>query len=146
MELKLTRSEEKDLPIIAKEYGIEMSKPPYNESWTEKKSMDKMKFFNQFYDLFTIRSDNQIVGFICINPMFMCPGEVAFGEEMVIKENFQNKGIGTWVFGQIFEIYRKKGFKKFMGISYIGERPLNLYKRLGILPSKKGVLIEKKLK
>ena len=104
-----------------------------------------MRFFKEHYDLYTIWSEKTIIGFICINPLFMCPGEVAFGEEIAIQEEFQNKGVGTWVFNKIFDIYKKKGFKRFMGIVDVDSKASKLYERLGILPSKKEVLIEKNL-
>src|SRR3990167_10763827 len=88
MKINLIKSVKADLPVIAKMYRTEMSKSPYNENWTEKKAIEKMKFCSKVYDLFTIKvndkENNQIAGFICINPKFMCPGEVAFGEEFVI--------------------------------------------------------------
>jgi len=75
----------------------------------------------------------------------MCPGEVAFGEEMAVREDLQNKGIGTFTLKEIFRIYKQKGFKKFMGIIDAESKANNLYKRLEILPSKKNILIEKQL-
>lgn len=144
--IELLKSKEADLPIIAEIYLTEFSKPPYNENWTTEKAMKKMNFFKEFYDLYTIKLDNKIVGFICINPLFMCPGEVAFGEEVAIKEEYQNKGIGTTVFNKIFEIYKKRGFNRFVGISDVNSRSKNLYKRLGINPSNKDILIERSLK
>lgn len=146
METILKKAKTKDLSLISKIYMKEFSKPPYNEKWTMKKALSKMKFFNKFYDLYIVNFNKKIIGFVVINPIFMFPGEVAFGEEMAIQEDFQNQGIGTNVLKQLFNIYRKKGFKKFMGIAASNGRPINLYKRLGILPSKKGVLIEKTLK
>lgn len=145
MKISLKKSKSKELLTLAEIYMDAFSKPPYNEKWNLNKSIGKMKFFNKFYDLYTIRLDKEIVGFIVINPTFMCPGEVAFGEEIAIKEEFRNRGIGTQVCYQIFKIYKKKGFKKFMGIAAKKGGPMGLYKRLGILPSKKGVLIEKRL-
>lgn len=145
MRISLKKSRNSELLTLSKIYMDAFSKPPYNENWTFKKSIKKMKFFNEFYDLYTIKVDNKIVGFIVINPLFMCPGEVAFGEEIAIKEEFRNRGIGTWVLYQIFNTYKKKGFKKFMGIATKKGGPMSLYKRLGILPSKKEVLIEKRL-
>lgn len=144
MKIGLIKSRKEDLPIIARIFRTEFSKPPYNEKWTEEKSIEKMEFFRKFYDLYAITYGGETVGFICINPTFMCPGEVAFGEEMAIKSDYQNKGIGTFIFKKIFEIYQKRGFKKFMGIAAKKGGPMSLYKRLGVLPSKKGVLIEKR--
>ncbi len=145
MKLTLKKANKKDLPIISKIYMEEFSKPPYNEPWTMKKALGKMKFFDKFYDLYTIKLDNKIAGFICINPLFMCPGEVAFGEEIAIKEEFQNKGVGTRVINEIFAIYKKRKFKRFMGIADTEGKVINLYKKLGFNPSKKDILIEKEL-
>ncbi len=146
MKPKLVKTVRKDLPVIAKVYKTEFSKPPYNEKWTMKKALDKMKFFMKNYDIYTIKSGKQIAGFVCVNPYFMCPGEVAFVEEIAIKEEFQGRGIGTFVLNQLFNIYGKRGFKKIMGIADTKGKPINLYKRLGILPSKRNVLTERKLK
>ena len=144
--MKIRKAIQKDLPIIVEIYKTEFSKPPYNESWTIKKAKKKIDFFFNFYDFYTIIFNNEVVGFIAVNPRFMYPGEVAFGEEIAIREDCQGKGIGTFVFNKIFKIYKKKGFKKFMGIAATKGRAIKLYKKLRILPSKKGVLIEKKLK
>ncbi|MCD4666405.1 GNAT family N-acetyltransferase [archaeon] len=146
MELKLEVAKKEELQILAEIYKTEFSKPPYNENWTDEKAIEKMNFFSKEYDLYSIFADVGVVGFIVINPNFMCPGEVAFGEEIAIKEDFQNKGIGTWTFKEIFKIYNEKGFKKFMGIVDVESKAFELYKELGINPSKKDILIEKELK
>ncbi|MFA7708282.1 MAG: GNAT family N-acetyltransferase, partial [Candidatus Pacearchaeota archaeon] len=110
------------------------------------KAMIKMKDFYKRFDLFSIELGGIIVGFIVINPNFMYPGEVAFGEEFAIKSKFQRKGIGTEVLKRIFKIYREKGYKRFMGIAELKSNAFKLYKKLDILPSKKDILIEKELK
>lgn len=146
MKLSLTKTKKNEIKAISNIYMIEFSKAPYNEKWTLVKAMKKMNFYYRFYDLYTIKSDKELVGFICINPTFFCPGEIAFGEEIAIKEGYKSKGIGTWVFKEIFKIYSKEGFKKFMGIVDSNSRAKKLYKRLGINPSKKNILIEKDIR
>ena len=143
--MELVNSKKRDLKKIAEIYRIEFSKPPYNEKWDVKKAISKIKSFYRNYDLYTIFLDRKIIGFVVVNPNFMCPGEVAFGEEIAIQEDFQNKGIGTDVHKKLFAIYRKKGFKKFMGIADINSKAYKLYLKLGILPSKQNILIEKDL-
>jgi GNAT superfamily N-acetyltransferase len=145
MDLDLRKSTEEDINEISEIYMTEFSKSPYNENWTTEKAIKKMKFFKEFYDLYTVFKGKTIVGFICINPNFMCPGEVAFGEDMAIKEEFQNKGFGTWVLNEIFKIYKKKGFNTFMGIANVNSGAYSLYRKLGIFTSKENVFIEKKL-
>jgi len=143
--INIRKTKKEDLKIISKIYRDEFSKPPYNENWTEKKSINKMRFFLKFYDLYSVIFKKQVIGFACINKNFMCPGEVAFWEEFAIKKEFQNGGIGTFVLNEIFKIYKKKGYKKFMGIVNLNSKASKLYKKLNILPSKKNILIEKNL-
>ncbi|MEK6917648.1 MAG: GNAT family N-acetyltransferase [Nanoarchaeota archaeon] len=145
MVTELRIAAQNELERIAKIYASEFSKPPYDESWTLEKAMKKIQFYNKNCDLYVIRYDDQVAGFIAINPNFMCPGEVAFGEELAIAERFQGKYITPIVLDKIFEIYKERGFKKFMGIVEKDSRPMKLYEKVGLVPSEKGVLIEKKL-
>ena len=110
MKSTLSKTKRFELKTISQIYLEEMSKPPYNEKWTLRKAKEKMKFFLKFYDLYTIQVEKEIIGFIVINPKFMCPGEVAFGEELVIKESFQKKGIGKEIMEKIIKIYKEKKF------------------------------------
>jgi len=144
--MKLTKSKELELKEISIIYMNEFSKPPYNEKWTENKALEAITNYQENHDLYTIKVEEEIVGFISINPNFMCPGEVAFVEEIAIKESFQNKGIGTFVFKEIFKIYKKKGFKRFLGIVNVNSKANKFYKKLGVNPSKEDMLIEKELK
>jgi len=148
MEIKYTLNKPKnnELKVIAKIYIEEFSKPPYNENWTQEKSLEKIHFFFKFYDTYSVKVRDEIIGFVVINPNFMCPGEVAFMEEFAIKENFQGKGIGSSVLKEIMIIYKKKGFKRLMGISNTKTKAFQLYTKLKIKPSKEDILIEMKLK
>ncbi len=143
--MEIHRAINSDLKELAEIYMTEFSKPPYDEDWTFDKAISKMKKYNGDFDLYTITLDNEIIGFVVINPNFMCPGEVAFGEEFAIRSDYQNKGIGTQAINQLFKIYKERGFKRFMGIADVDSRAYKLYLKLGILPSKKDVLIEKEL-
>ncbi|MBS3084255.1 GNAT family N-acetyltransferase [Candidatus Pacearchaeota archaeon] len=89
--------------------------------------------------------ENKSVGFIIINPNQWCPGEIAFGEEIAIKSEFQNKGIGTKTFEMIFEKYKKRGFKRFMGMENKSSKAKSLYNKIGVKESETYVIIEKEL-
>lgn len=143
-ELKLTK--ENDIGEIAKIYMQEFSKPPYKEQWTLRKAIDQIALYYRNYDLYSIFVGNTIVGFIAVNSKFMCPGEVAFGEEIAIKDEYQNRGIGTFVFNEIFKIYKQKGYKRFLGIANKNSQANNLYRKLGLYQSNDYVLIEKRLR
>jgi len=143
-ELKLTK--EKDIGEIAKIYMQEFSKPPYKEQWTLKKSIEQISLYFKNYDLYTILVGDKIVGFIALNSRFMCPGEVVFGEEIAIKEEYQNRGIGAYVFNEIFKIYKRKGYKRFIGIANKDSKVMTLYQKLGLYQSGTDILIEKRLR
>lgn len=146
MKPELKKSKESDINEIAKIYIEEFSKPPYKEQWTLKKALGQVRFYYVNYDLYTIFVGSTVVGFIAVNSRFMCPGEVAFGEEIAIKEEFQNRGIGTFVSKEIFRIYKEKGYKRFIAIANRNSRAMNLYNKLGLYQSNDDVLIEKRLR
>ena len=146
MKTQLRKAKREELREIAEIYAREFSKPPYNESWTRRKAEKKVKYFFDNYDLYAIRFDGQLAGFITLNTNFMCPGDVAFGEEFAIKKELQGRNIGKIVLKELFEIYRKKGFKRIIGIANTSSRALSLYEALGFKISKDEVIVEKELK
>ena len=146
MKIELRKSKKSELSIISRIYVEEFSKYPYNESWSSKKARDKFNFYYKYYDIYTIFYEKEIVGLIVLNPNFMCPREVVYGEEMAISSNFQNKGIGTQVVKEILEIYKNKGFKRFLGIVNKKGNSIKMFKKLNVKPSKIDILIEKEFK
>ncbi|MEK6811428.1 MAG: GNAT family N-acetyltransferase [Nanoarchaeota archaeon] len=146
MNIYIKKASKNDLKKLAEIYVEEFSKAPYNEPWTQEKALNKLKRFSKYCEIWNINYENQLVGFIVINPDQWYPGERIFGEDMAIKSNMQNKGIGTKVFELIFKEYKKRGFKIFMSIQNKNSKAKNLYNRLGILESKTNTLIEKELK
>ena|SRR3989344_3368980 len=146
MRIELKKAVKKDFNILASIYSEEFSKAPYNEPWNLEKALNKLEIFSKYCEIWKIDRNNQLVGFIIINPNQWCPGEIALGEEMAIKSNMQNKGIGTKAFELIFEEYKKRGFKRFMGMENRNSKAKSLYNKLNILKSKDYIVIEKELK
>ncbi|MBU2612211.1 MAG: GNAT family N-acetyltransferase [Nanoarchaeota archaeon] len=145
MKVELREAKRRNFRKIAQIYADEFSKPPYNEPWTLKKAIDKIKVFSKYCEIWEIVYGKELVGFIVVNPNQFFPGVIAFGEEIAIKKEFQNKGIGTVIFKKIFQIYKKRGFKWFMGIALIKAKALKLYTELGFNIEKEEVIISKKL-
>ncbi|MBI3623725.1 GNAT family N-acetyltransferase [Candidatus Pacearchaeota archaeon] len=146
MKPELRQAKEKDVGEIAKIYMEEFSKPPYKEQWTLKKAFEQIRLYSRNYDLYTITLGDKIIGFIAVNSKFMCPADVVFWKEIAIKEEYQNRGIGTFVISEIMNIYKEKGYKKIMGIVKKDFQATNLYRKLGIYQSNDNVLIEKRLR
>ncbi len=144
--MEIKKAKRSDFKEIAKIYSQEFSKPPYSEPWDEKTAFKKIKIFSKYCDIWKVVYEKEIIGFIVVNPNQFYPRDVAFGEEIAIKEKYQRRGVGSKLLEKIMEIYKEKGFKSFMGIANKKSKAFKLYKKLGILESKKGILIEKKLK
>lgn len=145
MNVEIKPAVEEDFRELARIYAEEYSKPPYNEPWTLEKGIAKMDVFSRYCDIWKIIYEGELVGFIVLNPYQWCPGEIIFGEEMAIKSEFQNRGVGTVVLEEIFWEYKSRGFKLFQGIQNKNSRAKNLYTRLGILESKGNLIIEKEI-
>ncbi|PJE81503.1 hypothetical protein COU58_02250 [Candidatus Pacearchaeota archaeon CG10_big_fil_rev_8_21_14_0_10_32_42] len=143
--LILKKAEKKNFEKIAKIYADEFSKPPYNEPWTLEKAKYKISCFSKYCEIWEIVCEDMLVGFVVVNPNQFFPGTIAFGEEIAIKEEFQEKGIGTKVFKELFNIYKRRNFKWFTGIALTRAKALKLYKKIGFNIEKEEVLISKKL-
>ena len=145
MKIELKEARKRNFKKIAKIYSEEFSRPPYNEAWTLEKAVYKIKVFSKYCEIWEIIFEKELVGFIVVNPNQFLPGVIAFGEEIAIKKEFQNKGIGTIVLKKIFEIYKKRNFKWFMGIALTKAKALKLYRKIGFNIDKGEVVISKKL-
>lgn len=141
----IKKAHSRDFREIAEIYAGEFSKPPFNEPWTLQKAEHRIHLYATYCDIFKIIVADTITGFAVFNPHHWCPGEVVFGEEMAMCPEFQNKGRGTNVLKHLLSYYKKRGYKKCMGIANKKGRALNLYARLGFKTSQENVVIEKDL-
>ena len=144
--MKIRKAKKENFKEIAKIYAEAFSEPPYGESWTNTKALKQINRFSKYCYIWEILYEKILVGFIVINPNFWFPGKFCFVEDIAIKKEFRGKGIGTKVLNNILGIYKKRGFKKLIMITNIKSRAYKLYKKIGILPSKEDILIERSLK
>lgn len=144
MKIKLKPAKNKDFKEIARIYAEEFSKPPYNENLTFAESLKKIKLFSKNCDIWKINYKKNLVGFIIVNP-YRWKG-FCFGEKIAIRKESQGRGIGKFVFKEIFKVYKNKGFKNFVGIINKKSNISNLYKKIGFKINKENIFVEKKLK
>jgi len=135
-----------DYNKISEIYGEGFSEPPYNEPWTPKTALKKIRLFAKYCDIWKIVYENRIVGFIIINPNYWFPGKFCFGEDIAIKKEYRGKGIAKEALLRIMEIYKKKGFKYFYGTSNNQSKAYKLWRSIGIKENKYDRTICKKLK
>ena len=81
----LKKSKKEDYKELAEIYKIEFSKTPYNDPWTKKKAIEKIKFLKNYCDLYSVFYNNKIIGFLALNPTKWMPGKFVELEEICIK-------------------------------------------------------------
>jgi aminoglycoside 6'-N-acetyltransferase I len=143
--MKIRKATKKDIKEIAKIYREGFIEEPFNEKWTLKEAINKINIFSRYCDIW-ILIEKKIIGFIIINPNFWKIGELIFGEDLVIKKEYQHKGYGTKLFEYVFDYYKKRGYKKFMGIINKDAKSFGFIKKLNLEIQKQDILIEKELK
>lgn len=135
-----------DYRKIAKIYMDEFSKPPYNDPWTLKTALNKIKIFSRYCDIWKIVLEHkEIIGFVIINPHHWYSGKFCFVENMAIKEEFKGRNIGTCIIKSIMISYKKQGFETLMGISNNNSRAFTLWESLGWKEDKYAKVISRRL-
>lgn len=142
----IRKARRKNFRKIAQIYADGFSEPPYNEPWTLKDALKKIKIYSKYCNIWEIHYKNNLVGFVIVNPNHWFPGKFAFGEDISIKKEYRKKGIATRVLKKIMEIYQRKGFEYFVGISNKESKAFKLWNKLGIKENKYDKLISRKLK
>jgi L-amino acid N-acyltransferase YncA len=143
--MKIRKARKNEFKKIAELYKEGFSEKPFNEKWALKEAIEKIKIFSKYCDVW-ILIEKQIIGFIIINPNFWKMGELIFGEEAVIKKEYQHKGYGTKLFEHIFRHYKNKGYKKYHGIVHKKSNSWKFHKKLGCKKNNYDFLMEKNLK
>ncbi|MFH1585316.1 MAG: GNAT family N-acetyltransferase [archaeon] len=143
--MKIRKANEQDYDRIAELYKQGFSEGPYNEPWTLDKALDKLKLFLKYCDIYVAVDDDKIIGFVIANPNHWCPGEVIFGEEIVVDNKYRRKGVAKKLTNYIEEKYKEKGFKLVMTIINKKANSYQLTKSLGFIESKSNIIMEKKL-
>jgi ribosomal protein S18 acetylase RimI-like enzyme len=130
---------------IAEIYSDVFSKE-YNESWTPKLALKKLKVFSRYCDVYSVFYKNKIVGFFVINPYQFISGQVASLEQFAIKGEFRNKGLGSFCLDWMEKEYARRGCKLLMLISLKSSKAFKFYKNKRYKLSKNQFIYEKELK
>ncbi|MBS3074671.1 GNAT family N-acetyltransferase [Candidatus Pacearchaeota archaeon] len=134
-----------DFPRLAIIYRDGFNEPPYNEGWTSGQTLDKLKLFSKYCEVFSILYDKELAGFLVLNPNLWKPGEVMFGEEMAVDKNFRGRGIGTFMMNWMVDYAKSRGFKRVMFFSNNKSGAYKLYNKLGFSKSDEVEVFSKEL-
>jgi ribosomal protein S18 acetylase RimI-like enzyme len=144
--MQIRKANKKDFLEMANLIKIEFAKPPYNDKWTIENALKTLNNYEKQGNLYVSILDKQIVGLIAIRKSYYSIGQMAFIEELLVKEQFQGKGIGKSLVKKAEEDLKKDNIK-FIYLSTNKRAPaVKFYKALGYRPSKNVLFMNKKLK
>ena len=144
--MKIRRGKKSDLKEIAELFRKGYSEFPYNEKWSKKTALDKIKeYLRRESIIFVLEEKKKIIGFI-IGKIFLWERvKKGFGDELVIDKKFRNKGYGKLLINYMISYFKKKGVSSVEGIAVKGSKAFEIYKRMGMKEVKNFVLINKKI-
>lgn len=134
-----------DLKQIAQIYAKEFSKYPYNEPWTPKIALYKLKTFSKYTDIYKIEKQKEIIGFIIINTNIWFPKSACLIEEFTLSHKYQNDQLEKKVLQTTLKIYKEKGYPSFLTITKKNSKYYKLAKNLNFKETKEDVIMEHNL-
>ena len=143
MEIRKARANE--LPKVAEIFMSGTSDKPYNEKWTKKTALIKIKdHIKNKNKVYVAIVNGNIVGFITTRLEYLYDGNKLFIEEFYIKKEYQNQGIGASMINKLEEIYKGK-IKSIALMSSKKSPAFKFYLRKGFKPYHDVIFMKKRV-
>jgi ribosomal protein S18 acetylase RimI-like enzyme len=123
--------QQSDIRKIVKIFRGEYKKYPYNEKWSEKTALDKIKDYSKSSKIFVVELEDRVVGFIILHTHLWDDGEVGFIDEIIVTEKFQGKGLGKLLMNKAEEYFRKNKIKRYELMSSTKSKAFKFYQKIG---------------
>lgn len=145
IKVDIRKANKKDLIEMAEIFRIESSKKPYDQKWTKKTALEKVKKCLKEQDVFVTIVEDKIVGFIT---SYREPDNKnkAYVDEFWISKEFQGRGIGRKVMQFVEKFYKAKGVEMIHLVAGRKAGAYRFYRKLNYKESEESVFLEKVLK
>lgn len=143
--MKIRKAKKEDLKEITRIYREEYSKKPYNEKWTGKTAIIRVKYLLKNSIIIIAEENKKIIGAISF---FIFPWAIklkGYVEDFIVDSKFQNKGVGSKLLERAEKEIKKKGGRDVWMEVHRKSRAFKFYKKRGYISTKYQTL-EKKLK
>jgi len=142
--MKIRKAKKKDLKYIIDIFMTEGKKKPYLHKFTKKKLTDTFGSALKKKEMWVAMIDEKIVGFIW-GGFSSVSKKIVYVDDLWILSKYQGRGIGKELMAIVEKYYKKKCVNIIRLTSYTESKAFGFYKKLNYKPSKKLVLLEKKL-
>jgi aminoglycoside 6'-N-acetyltransferase I len=143
--MRIRKATKKDLNEISKLFLAETAKKPYQQPWNKKTSLQKINEFFKEGDIYIVLEQNEIIGFIVLIIHLGSKGKSVHVEELWLKSECQNKGIGRKVMEFVEKKYKKQGVRNISLVSDKRSKAFGFYKKLKYESYPEYMLMGKKL-
>ena len=142
--MKIRKAQKEDINEIAKIFRKESYKKPYNTRFTPKLAIKKIEdlFRGEIY----VAEDKDNVGGFIASKITPDNKKRAYINEIWLKPEYQEKGIGKSLIKFIEKFYKKKGINSIRLVSRRSSKAFDFYKKIKYKEYKDLVFMEKKLK
>lgn len=143
--MKIRKATTKDLKKVAEIFKAEFEKKPYNEKWSTKVALQKIKEYHKSGYIFVLEIKKQIIGFIIAYDFIWHDGKRAFIDEIVVSSEYQGKGFGKKLMRYAEDFFKKKKVKNVELMAVKNSKASKIYSKLGY-KEEKFVLMVKPIK
>jgi len=144
--MKIREAKKNELPEVAEIFMEGTNSPPYNEKWTNKTALIKIKdHIKNKSKIYVAIINKEIMGFITARLEYGYDGNKIFIEEFYIRKQFQGQGMGTKMLKKLEEIYHGK--IKFVALVSSKDAPaFKFYLKRKFKPYHQVIFMKRKLK
>jgi len=144
--MEIRKAKKQNLKEIAEIFRIESAKKPHNQTWNKTTSFKKIKELSKTGEIYFIKVNKKIIGFIIIDIILEDKGKEIVIKELWIKSEYHRKKFGTKLTKFIENKYKKRGIKNIFLLSNKFSKAFKFYKKLKYKVAKDTILMDKKLK
>lgn len=144
--MMIRKADLNDIPSISKLYREqfrEMEKliPDFIKEGDQSIEFLEKTILNDESDILVYNYDNKVVGFVLLQAKirpdfdFMLPGKFCYIMDIIITENYRNKGFGTALMNSAKDWAKEQGCS-FINLDVLTNNPkaISLYEKLGFMP------------
>jgi GNAT superfamily N-acetyltransferase len=143
--MKIRKAKRKDLKEIGKLMLKELSKPPFNEKASMKEVTKSLEFYFKKAEIYISLEEGEITGVLVFQIEQWWEGKVAIVQDLVVKEESQNKGLGKEIINFLEDYCKKKEIKKIEFQTNKKSKAVKFYEKKGYKINKDRISMSKKV-
>ena len=143
--MKIRKATKKDLKEITNLMLEEFSKPPFNEKENFDRVIKSLKFYFDIGKIYVAKIGTEIVGIIVFKIERYWEGKVLIIEDLAVKDNFKEQGIGKKLIDFVENYPKKNNIKRILFVTDKRSKSLGFYRKLGYKEKKNRINMTKRL-